>query len=79
MTATAKYDEEYGYCDYEPVQRGFCDVYEVFEPHIYSAINGNVYDCPGMTRKDLAELHATMDAECEHGMSLISCSGPMHW
>lgn len=65
----------------EPIPRAFCDRYEVHVPHVYLAINGNHYDCPGFTAGDLADLEtAEVNAEtCEHGLAMELCSGDQHW
>lgn len=72
------YPEEEFY-DPEPVTRGFCDGYEVHEPHVYVAINQNLYSCPGLTQEQLDEMDAYDPGTCEHGLSADLCSGPMHY
>jgi hypothetical protein len=63
-----------------PVPKAFCDNdAEAHEPHIYSAINGRIYNCVGITAAELAELEARASLTCEHGLSLDLCSGPMHY
>lgn len=71
------YDEEEEVL--EPLARGFCDNYEVHEPHVYRALNQNMYDCDGLTEAQLAELDAYDPGTCEHGLSADLCGGPMHW
>jgi len=62
-------------------QYAFCDNYSAHEAHGYTALNGNVYQCSGMTAEELTELEAAEDAaeSCEHGLSLALCGGPMHY
>ena len=71
-------DEEDWYYD-EPIDRAFCDNYDPHGPHIYSAINGNLYDCSGLTQEQLDEIEAYDPGTCEHGLSADDCGGPEHW
>lgn len=75
----AEYEPEEDWYDPEPVDRAFCDSYEVHEPHIYTAINANLYDCPGLTESQLAEIEERSEETCEHGLSAWLCSGPNHY
>jgi hypothetical protein len=75
------YDED-AYWDYdaEDVPRSFCDDYEVHEAHYYTAINGTVYECPGLSQADREALEEEANRPpCEHGMSADLCSGPNHY
>lgn len=63
----------------QPSRNAYCDVYEVHDGHIYRALNGNHYDCPGLSAGDHASLIESANDVCEHGMSAALCGGPMHW
>jgi hypothetical protein len=65
--------------DYQPIPHSYCDKYVVEEPHIYVAINGGLYSCPGLTADQLAELEAYDPGTCEHGLNADLCYGPMHY
>lgn len=76
LTPADRYDlDEEGAC----VPRAFCDDYSTAHaPHIYSAINGRMYDCVGITATELAELEARANLTCDHGMSLDLCADPIN-
>lgn len=57
----------------EPTPRAFCDQYVVHEPHVYQALNRNMYDCPGLSAEALAYDPGT----CHHGMSADLCMDPV--
>lgn len=69
---------EYDY-DYpeDPIPGAFCDVYDIHEPHVYTALNQRFYRCPGMSREQAEKLES--DPECEHGLSQSLCAGPNHY
>jgi len=71
--------EEYMYDNEPSPPRAFCDEYVVHEPHVYVAINANMYSCSGLTVADLAEIDAYDPGTCEHGLSADLCSGPSHY
>lgn len=80
--AQGQYYEDDGEDYYEgPVVdgRAFCDSYDPHEAHVYTAINCNVYSCPGLTEAQLAEMERESEATCEHGLSAWLCSGPNHY
>lgn len=63
-----------------PTLPAFCDQYVVHEPHVYRAVNGETYKCPGWDEKDEAALRAEMlEPPCEHGLSARLCTGPGHY
>lgn len=79
-------EDDDGYADYcaemeaEPLPRAFCDNYAAHEAHVYQAINGNMYDCAGMTAEDVAEMEAEANRPpCPHGLSAALCAGPGHY
>jgi hypothetical protein len=61
------------------VPPAFCDNYSAaHEPHTYSAINGRIYRCVGITAAELTELEARANLSCEHGLSLDLCADPVN-
>lgn len=76
--AEEEYRQEMEYA--EPIPRAFCDQYEIHNDHVYRAINGNTYSCPGFDAEDMAALVAEQNAPpCEHGLSQSLCAGPGHY
>jgi hypothetical protein len=63
----------------EPLPAAFCDEYVAHEAHVYGAINGLTYSCPGLTAQELAAEEADAALQCEHGLRASLCGGPMHW
>lgn len=71
--------EDHWYDD-EPITRTFCDNYIVHLGHCYQAINGNVYQCVGLSNQDMADMIALSNRPpCEHGLSADLCYGFGHY
>ena len=71
---------EYDYDWPEPqaaLLHAFCDVYDQHGPHVYTALNGEPYNCPGMSREQAAWFES--EPECEHGLRASLCAGPNHY
>lgn len=76
------YDDDEPWFPEEPGQteHGFCDSYEIHEPHTYTALNGWHLKCPGFTAEALAALEReAAEPPCEHGLSARLCAGPAHY
>lgn len=62
----------------EQTPAAFCDQYNAHESHVYIAINGNTYACPGLTSAELAAIEAYDPGTCAHGMNADLCADPIN-